>query len=305
MVTINELITEVNAALNGCPTPLTNLPIAGSWLLVFRNSGGGDAEELKITSAGSVAIRSGLISLPTPMESTGQIVVLDSARRIYGFQGADGLTAAVQFSADGTHGVYIDEFGSFGALEHNATAPASSYSDSDLTADWFAGTAVSYQSGVAGQHVPFTVSRATDIIADTFGQPRQFTVVGGELTTGTQSTPLQISSDQALAALGVFSGDASLSGNPADVHLILSPDKTFAAVEVCSEGSDCLTMDWARQTGSYAKTCQSCTGSINAAHQALLTCACQNSEGQIAGTTSLPLPCGGTIDNLNGTLTCR
>jgi len=153
--------------------------------------------------------------------------------------------------------------------------------------------------------VPFSVSRASDIIADTLGQPRQFTVVGAQFTAGTQSTPLQISSDQALAALGVFSGDASLSGNPADVNLVLSPDKTFAAVEVCPAGSDCLIMDWARETGSYAATCQECTGAINAADQAVLTCGCQNGEGQIVGTTSLPLPCSGTIDNLNGTLTCR
>jgi hypothetical protein len=125
------------------------------------------------------------------------------------------------------------------------------------------------------------------------------------VAVGTQSTPLQISSDQALSALGVFSGDASLSGNPADVNLVLSPDKTFAAVEVCPAGSECLIMDWARQTGSYAATCQDCTGAINAADQAVLTCGCQNGEGQIVGTTSLPLPCGGTIDNLNGTLTCR
>src|SRR5262249_33826932 len=81
MVTINELITDVSAALIGCPAPLTNLPIAGSWLLVFRNSGGGDAEALQITSAGSVAIRSGLLT--TPMESTGQIAVLNSDERIY------------------------------------------------------------------------------------------------------------------------------------------------------------------------------------------------------------------------------
>jgi hypothetical protein len=287
-VVISELVTSVNRALAGCFGSL-----AGSWFGPFTEftNFNGVTQTLTIDSGG-------VVTGPLPATLRAPLTVLDRANRVYTFHRSDGVTGALLFAADGRHALYVDAVSGFGALQKDASALAS-YSDDDLGDDFWSGSAVHFdaQDDTPALQRFEHIDRAAAFVG-TLSEGR-FHLRGEDVDVATLSVPLSLTS--MLPSLGVFQGNwnAGNIGRPA--LFFITPDKTFFAAQTCVEGfSSCLFSTWSRAVGSYAATCASCQATLPPG----IACSCLTSE-QLFVDTFIPLPCLGSIENIEGTLMCR
>ncbi len=209
-------------------------------------------------------------------------------------------------AAPGAAPVYVDEFHLVGALENDATGLAAAYARSDLAFLYAFGSIARYgpSDRAAGENTAFTVEAAFPFYGLVF-DTGQFGLIssGPNLTSG--ATPLDLSPDPDLAAIGGFEGEWRTFGGDAsgDAVFLMSPDKNFMAAETCAATfPQCDFSAWSRVFGPFAATCVGCT--IDEA-PLTLRCVCLRADGQTTSTSSITLPCLGSIENDAGILTCR
>jgi hypothetical protein len=285
-VVINELVTNVSRALGGCFGAL-----AGSWFgpVIDNLSTEGTAQTLTIDGNGGV--------VGAEAQLSARLTRLDRVNRLYALRRSDGITGALQFSADARHALYIDAASAFGALEKSATGLAA-YSDDDLGGDVWSGSVVRFAAAAPDAFA--TIDRAALFVATL--ADRSFHLRAEDFDLASDAVTLSLR--PMVQELGLFQGNwTGTPGSAGGATFLITPDKNFLAAQMCGSGDSfgtCTLSAWSRAVGTYAPTCTNCQTTLPPG----LDCQCLTSE-QVFVDSFIPLPCVGSIDNIEGTLTCN